>query len=117
MREMRHRTEQIDIPSEDLPSSCTEGAVKPIETAAPILKVSSLQALTGGAVTLSGGAEAVSEPALLLTIQQAAKRLAVGRCTMQQLLMDGEVRSLKIGKLRRIPPEALEEYIERSLSA
>jgi len=54
-------------------------------------------------------------PPLLLTIEQAAERLTVGRCTMQQLVLSGEVRSFKIGKLRRIPPEALDEYIARKM--
>jgi excisionase family DNA binding protein len=32
---------------------------------------------------------------------------------MQALINEGKVRSLKIGALRRIPAEALGEYIER----
>lgn len=55
-------------------------------------------------------------PVLLLTIEEAAERLQVGRCTMQNLLISGEVRSIKIGRLRRIPPDALEDYIERHLA-
>lgn len=51
---------------------------------------------------------------LLLTITQAAERLQVGRCTMQALVLDGSVRSFKIGRLRRIPPEALDEFISRT---
>jgi excisionase family DNA binding protein len=55
-------------------------------------------------------------PPLLLTIEEAAERLTVGRCTMQKLVLSGEVRSFKIGtKLRRIPPEALDEYIARKM--
>lgn len=50
----------------------------------------------------------------LLTIPQAAKRLQVGRCTLQALVLDGSIRSFKIGRLRRIPPEALDEYISRA---
>jgi excisionase family DNA binding protein len=57
-----------------------------------------------------------SSPSLLLTIEEAADRLRVGRCTMQALLLAGEVRSFKIGRLRRIPPEALTEYIEHQLT-
>ncbi|WP_349257855.1 helix-turn-helix domain-containing protein [Iamia sp.] len=54
-----------------------------------------------------------SPPPLLLTTTQAARFLNVGRCTMQTLVNEGKVRSLKIGALRRIPVEALDEYISR----
>ena len=57
-----------------------------------------------------------AEEALLLTIEQVAKRLQVGRCTAQALLLDGSIRSFKIGRLRRVPPEAVQEYIDRSAS-
>jgi excisionase family DNA binding protein len=57
-----------------------------------------------------------AESPLLLTIKEAAERLGVGRCMVQQLVLDGSIRSFKVGtKLRRIPPEALDEYIQRSL--
>jgi len=55
-------------------------------------------------------------PALLLTIEEAAERLQVGRCTMQALLLSGEVQSFKIGRLRRVPPAALEAYIRRRMA-
>ncbi len=57
-----------------------------------------------------------SPPALLLTIEEAAERLQVGRCTMQALLLSGEVQSFKIGRLRRVPPAALEAYIRRRMA-
>jgi excisionase family DNA binding protein len=53
---------------------------------------------------------------LLLTIEEAAERLQVGRCTMQALLLSGEVQSFKIGRLRRVPPGALEDYIARQMA-
>lgn len=58
----------------------------------------------------------VAGPGLLLTIEEAAQRLRVGRCTMQALVLSGDVRSLKIGRLRRIPPEALTDFIEHQLT-
>ncbi|MEO6627404.1 MAG: helix-turn-helix domain-containing protein [Aquihabitans sp.] len=57
-----------------------------------------------------------AHPALLLTIEEAAEQLQVGRCTMQALLLSGEVQSLKIGRLRRVPPAALEDYITRQMA-
>lgn len=60
-------------------------------------------------------ADGPPDVAQLLTIEQVAKRLQVGRCTAQALLINEEIRSFKIGRLRRVPPEAVTEYIERSL--
>lgn len=59
---------------------------------------------------------ASAAPPQLLTTDQAAQRIQVGRCTMQALVISGEVRSLKIGRLRRIPPEALDEYVANKLA-
>lgn len=44
----------------------------------------------------------VSMP-LVLTIEQAAERLGIGRSLMYALVMSGEVESVTIGRLRRIP--------------
>jgi excisionase family DNA binding protein len=52
----------------------------------------------------------------LLTMPQAAELLQVGRCKMQELVLSGQIRSLKIGRLRRIPAEAIDEYIAQALS-
>src|SRR5690606_37449050 len=62
------------------------------------------------------GEDDASPPVLLLTIEEAAELLHVGRCTMQALLTSGEVQSLKIGRLRRVPPSALEDYIDRQIA-
>jgi len=35
---------------------------------------------------------------------------------MQALLLSGEVQSFKIGRLRRVPPSALEDYIARQMA-
>lgn len=59
----------------------------------------------------------VPEPPMLLTIKQAAGLLQVGRCTMQELVLDGEVQSLKIGRLRRVPRHALAAFVSARLAA
>jgi excisionase family DNA binding protein len=52
------------------------------------------------------------DPTLVaLTVEEAARRLGVGRTTMYALLASGEVPSVTIGRLRRVPAEALAEYI------
>ena len=52
-------------------------------------------------------------PKLLLTVEEAARQLSIGRPKMWQLVMRGEVLSVKIGASRRIPTTALEAYVER----
>lgn len=50
---------------------------------------------------------------LVLTVEQAAKRLRIGRTLMYALIASGEVESVPIGRLRRIPVECLTEYLNR----
>lgn len=49
--------------------------------------------------------------AVLLTVDEAAEVLAVGRSTVYALLEAGVLRSVKIGRCRRIPTAALDEFI------
>ncbi|MDQ4032732.1 MAG: excisionase family DNA-binding protein [Actinomycetota bacterium] len=49
----------------------------------------------------------------LLTVEAAAQRLSIGRTTMYALLKDGQINSVRIGRLRRVPAEALTAYISR----
>ncbi len=50
---------------------------------------------------------------ILLTVEEAAERLRVGRTTMYALLKTGAIESVPVGRLRRIPPDALDAYIAR----
>lgn len=50
---------------------------------------------------------------LMLTPEEAAECLGVGRSTMYELLRLHEIRSVKIGRLRRVPMSALREFAER----
>jgi excisionase family DNA binding protein len=50
---------------------------------------------------------------MLLTVEEAAERLGVGRSTMYQLISAGLVDTIGIGRLRRIEPDALATYISR----
>jgi excisionase family DNA binding protein len=49
---------------------------------------------------------------LLLRPEEVAKALGVGRTMVFELIRTGELRSVKIGKSRRIPTAAMHEYIE-----
>lgn len=45
------------------------------------------------------------------TVEQVAKMLHIGRDKAYELLRTGQLRSIKIGKLRRITEEQLAEFI------
>jgi excisionase family DNA binding protein len=49
--------------------------------------------------------------AVLLTVEEAAQRLSVGRTTMYGLVSSGAIKSVTIGRLRRIPAECLDAYV------
>jgi excisionase family DNA binding protein len=57
-------------------------------------------------------AEKSPAPRTLLTVEEAAERLAIGRTTVFALLKTGQLQSVQIGRLRRIPLEALDEYAQ-----
>jgi excisionase family DNA binding protein len=52
-------------------------------------------------------------PRLLLTIEEAAELLGCGRTLMYDLVRRREVRTIKLGRLRRIPREAIDDFITR----
>ena len=50
---------------------------------------------------------------LLLTPVEAARRLSIARSSLYELVLTGEIVSVKIGRSRRIPATALEDYVDR----
>jgi excisionase family DNA binding protein len=50
---------------------------------------------------------------MLLTVEEAAERLGIGRSTMYQLIAAGRIDTIRVGRLRRIEPDALATYIAR----
>ena len=50
---------------------------------------------------------------LLITTEEAASVLGIGRTRMYELLRSGKVRSVTLGRSRRIRPEDLETYVEQ----
>ena len=52
-------------------------------------------------------------PKLLLTVEEAADAMSLGRTLMYELVKDREVLSVKVGRTRRIPVFALEDYVKR----
>ena len=53
-----------------------------------------------------------ADPALvLLTVEEAARRLRIGRTTCFKLVLAGEIESVTVGRLRRVPTDALPAYV------
>jgi excisionase family DNA binding protein len=50
---------------------------------------------------------------IVLTVEEAAERLGVGRTLMYALVRSGDIESIAIGRLRRIPLDALDEFVCR----
>ena len=49
---------------------------------------------------------------LVLTVEEAADRLGVGRTVMDALVSSGAVESVRIGRLRRAPADALLAFLD-----
>ena len=49
----------------------------------------------------------------LLTTSQAAARLGLGETKTKELISTGQIRSVKIDWSRRVPEDAVDEYIAR----
>lgn len=68
-------------------------------------------------VTEPGGLPRQVQRHLVLTVEEAAEALGIGRTMMYALIRDGAVESVRIGRLRRVPADALTEYVARLRSA
>ncbi len=55
----------------------------------------------------------VNDVAMLVTPEEAARRLCVGRSKVYDLMRTGQLRSLRIGGSRRITVDALAEFVAR----
>jgi len=55
---------------------------------------------------------ALPPPRLLLTAEQAAYCLGIGRTQVFKLIRTGELASVQIGRLRRVPATACRAYVD-----
>jgi excisionase family DNA binding protein len=55
----------------------------------------------------------VTEPPLCLRVEDAARALGIGRSTVYDLIRSGRLRSIKIGRRRLVPRDAVEALIAR----
>jgi len=59
------------------------------------------------------GARAAGGPPELLSIASAAQRMSIGRTAMYDAIGRGELRSVKVGRRRLIPADAIAELTQR----
>jgi excisionase family DNA binding protein len=50
----------------------------------------------------------------LLSPAELSRRLGIGRTTTYALLRTGQIASIKVGRLRRVRPRDVEEFLERN---
>ncbi|MFC5748342.1 helix-turn-helix domain-containing protein [Actinomadura rugatobispora] len=50
---------------------------------------------------------------LVLTVDEAAERLRVSRWTLYNLIRSNQLRTIKIGRRRLVPANALAEYLDQ----
>ena len=62
------------------------------------------------------GTEQAAAVRLLLTVEVAAERLSISRTRMYALIKSGEVASVRVGRLRRVPVAALDAFTARLLT-
>ena len=77
-------------------------------------EVADLTTRTSGRNT--GDSEHGDVPRLLLTVEAAAELLSISRTRMYALIKAGEVVSVRVGRLRRIPVGALDAFTARLLT-
>ncbi len=54
---------------------------------------------------------------LLYDIPQACERTSIGRSTLYKLVSSGDIESVKVGRRRLIPEEALTAFVENIRAA
>jgi len=54
---------------------------------------------------------------ILLTVEGAARRLRIGRTTAYRLVAEGQLASIQIGHLRRIPVDAVTAFVQNRRTA
>jgi excisionase family DNA binding protein len=53
---------------------------------------------------------------ILLSVSEAARRLGIGRSLLYRLMLEGQVMSVKIGRSRRVPVWALEQFVKTKVA-
>ena len=53
---------------------------------------------------------------LLYSVNEAAERLGLGRTLTYELVLSGAIKSISVGRCRRVPAQALEEFVQKRLA-
>jgi excisionase family DNA binding protein len=53
---------------------------------------------------------------MLFSVSEAARRLGIGRSLLYRLILERQVLSVKIGRSRRVPLCALEEFVKTKVA-
>ncbi len=69
--------------------------------------------MSTAALEITPSAEADEPAPVLLTVEEAARCLRIGRTTCFALIRAGDLESLTIGGLRRVPADAPAAYLAR----
>ena len=72
-----------------------------------------MKQLSHPAQRTAGSPSLEHSPRLLLTVEEAADRIGICRSNMFKLIRQGDVKSVKVGRLRRVTPAALEDYVRQ----
>ena len=67
--------------------------------------------MMSSSVTTAARSTAADPPRLLFTVEEAARVLGIGRTRMFELIQAGSVETVLIGRLRRIPLDALDAFV------
>ncbi len=54
-----------------------------------------------------------SETKVLLSVEEAADRLDIGRSTFYELIRTDQIRTIHVGRLRKVPVDSLREFVDR----
>jgi excisionase family DNA binding protein len=52
---------------------------------------------------------------ILVSVAEAAQMLSIGRTAAWELVRKQKIKSVKIGRTRRVPVSAVQEYVQRLL--
>lgn len=53
------------------------------------------------------------DPPLLYEVSEAQRKIRVGKTKFNELVSSGELEVVRIGRVRRVPADALTRYVER----
>jgi len=59
----------------------------------------------------------ITDPVVLLTVDEVCHRLQLSRPSVYRLINSGELSSFTIGRARRIPVEAVSAFIDAQVAA